>query len=282
MWYFCNKYTQMLVFPKAKINIGLRITGKRTDGYHNIETIFYPVSLCDALEIVVNEKESGKDILTLTGYTLYASLEDNLILRAVGKLRESFSIPFLKIHLHKNIPVGAGLGGGSSDAACILMIMNRIFGFSLSNDELKIIAAGLGSDCPFFIVCQPAFASGKGEILAPVTSVLSGFYGVLLNPGILINTKEAYDDCLPAVPDTTLTELINKPVSEWKEHIVNDFEKTIFKKYSRIKMIKQALYDSGAIYSSMSGSGSAVYGVFEGKPVIPGKLKKYVIYNGEL
>ena len=134
MKYFCNKYSEMLVFPKAKINIGLRITGKRTDGYHNIETIFYPVSLCDALEIVINEKGSDKDILTLTGYTLPDSLEDNLILMAVGKLRENFPIPFLKIHLHKNIPVGAGLGGGSSDAACMLRIMNRIFGFSLSND----------------------------------------------------------------------------------------------------------------------------------------------------
>jgi 4-diphosphocytidyl-2-C-methyl-D-erythritol kinase len=282
MKYFCNKYSEMLVFPKAKINIGLRITGKRIDGYHNIETIFYPVNLCDALEIVINEKGSDKDILTLTGYTLPDSLEDNLILMAVGKLRKNFPIPFLKIHLHKNIPVGAGLGGGSSDAACMLRIMNRIFGFSLSNDELKIIAAGLGSDCPFFIDCQPAFASGKGEILTPVRSVLSGFYVVLLNPGILISTKEAYDDCLPAVPDTSLVELINEPVSEWKEHIVNDFENTIFRKHPPIKMIKKALYDSGAVYSSMSGSGSTVYGIYAGKPVIPGKLKKYVIYNGEL
>jgi len=282
MWYFCNKYPQMLVFPKAKINVGLRITGKRTDGYHNIETIFYPVSLCDALELVVNEQGSCKDDLALTGYNLPGNREDNLILRAVGKLRENFSIPFLKIHLHKNIPVGAGLGGGSSDAACMLRTMNRIFGLSLSNDELKVIAAGLGSDCPFFIDCQPSFASGKGEILVPVRSVLCGFYGVLLNPGILISTKEAYDDCLPAVSDTRLTDLINRPVSEWKEHIVNDFEKTIFEKHPPVRMIKQALYDSGAVYSSMSGSGSTVYGIFAGKPAIPGKLKKYVIFSGGL
>lgn len=282
MWYFCSKYPEMLVFPKAKINIGLRITGKRTDGYHNIETIFYPVSLCDALEVVLNEKGSDKDILTLSGYTLPGNLEDNLILRAIRELRERFQIPFLKIQLYKNIPAGAGLGGGSSDAACMLRTINRIFNLPLSSDELKVIAAGLGSDCPFFIDSQPAFASGKGEVLTPVRSVLSGFYGALFNPGILINTKDAYEDCQPAVPDTSLTELINKPVSDWKKEIVNDFEKTIFKKHSRVKMIKQALYDSGAVYSSMSGSGSTVYGIYAEKPVIPGRLKKYVIYNGEL
>jgi 4-diphosphocytidyl-2-C-methyl-D-erythritol kinase len=272
----------MLVFPKAKINLGLRITGKRTDGYHNIETIFYPVSLCDALEMVVKEKGSDKDTLTLTGYSLPGSREDNLILRAVDKLRESFPIPFLRIHLHKNIPAGAGLGGGSSDAACMLKTMNRIFSLALGNDELKNIAAGLGSDCPFFIDCEPALASGKGEILTPVGSVLNGFYIVLLNPGIVIGTKEAYDDCLPAVPDTSLTELIRKPVGEWKEYIINDFEKPIFRKHPPIEMIKEALYDSGAVYSSMSGSGSTVYGIFDKKLVIPRKLKKYMIYNGEL
>jgi 4-diphosphocytidyl-2-C-methyl-D-erythritol kinase len=232
--------------------------------------------------VVLNEKGSDKDILTLSGYTLPGNLEDNLILRVVRKLRERFQIPFLKIHLYKNIPAGAGLGGGSSDAACMLRTINRIFNLSLSSDELKVIAAGLGSDCPFFIDSQPAFASGKGEILTPVRSVLSGFYGALFNPGILINTKDAYEDCQPAVPDASLTELINKPVSDWKKEIVNDFEKTIFKKHSLVKMIKQALYDSGAVYSSMSGSGSTVYGIYAEKPVISGRLKKYVIYNGEL
>jgi 4-diphosphocytidyl-2-C-methyl-D-erythritol kinase len=232
--------------------------------------------------MVVNEQGSDKDTLTLSGCSLPGNREDNLILRVVDKIRVSFSIPFLRIHLHKNIPAGAGLGGGSSDAACMLKTMNRIFSLSLSNDELKSIAADLGSDCPFFIDCQPAFASGKGEILIPVRSVLNGFYIVLLNPGILISTKEAYDDCLPAVPDTNLAELICKPAGEWKEYIVNDFEKPVFKKHPLIKMIKQALYDSGAVYSSMSGSGSTVYGIFDKKLAIPGKLKKHMIYNGEL
>jgi 4-diphosphocytidyl-2-C-methyl-D-erythritol kinase len=282
MWYFCNKYVEMLVFPKAKINLGLRITAKRVDGYHNIESIFYPVSLCDALEMVVSIKGSDRDTLTLTGYSLPGSVEENIILRAVSKLRESFSIPFLKIHLHKNIPAGAGLGGGSSDAACMLKTINRIFGLSLSTWDLKSIASGLGSDCPFFIDCKPAFVSGRGEILVPVKSVLSGFYGVLLNPGISISTKDAYDNCLPAMPETSLTELITRPVTEWKKLIFNDFERTIFYRYPQIKMIKQVLYDSGAVFSSMSGSGSTVYGIFNKQPVIPGKLKEFVIYNGEL
>ena len=272
----------MLVFPKAKINLGLRITGKRTDGYHEIETLFYPVNLCDALEIVPNTKGSEKDILTLTGYSLEGKPEENLVIRAVEKLRGKFQIPSLRIHLHKNIPPGAGLGGGSSDAAFMLRAMNRLFGLSLGTDDLKAIAAGLGSDCPFFIDCQPSFASGRGEILKPADSFLTGFYGVLINPGILISTREAYNECIPAVPVKPLTELLNKPVSQWKELVTNDFEKTIFRKHPPIELIKQTLYDSGAFYSSMSGSGSTVYGIFEKKPDIPENLKKHMIYNGEL
>lgn len=271
----------MLVFPKAKINVGLRITGKRSDGYHNIETIFYPVSLCDALEIVVNTKGSDRDVLTITGYDLPGSAEENMVIRSVRKLRENFNIPFLKIHLHKSIPAGAGLGGGSSDAAFMLKNLNRIFGLSLSADKLKSIASGLGSDCPFFIDCQPSFASGRGEILLPVSSVLNGFYGVLLNPGISVSTKEAYDNCVPSVPGTSLNELINRPIAEWKELVINDFEKTIFKRHPQIEMIKQALYDTGAVYSSMSGSGSTVYGIFNERPVIPDRFKKLVIFNDE-
>jgi 4-diphosphocytidyl-2-C-methyl-D-erythritol kinase len=272
----------MLVFPKAKINLGLRITGKRPDGYHDIETVFYPVSLCDALELVEDSKESDKDTLILTGYKLPGKPEDNFVLRAVSKLRETYPIPYLRIHLHKNIPAGAGLGGGSSDAACTLRTINRTFGLSMSVDELKIIAAGLGSDCPFFIDCKPAFASGKGEILKPLNNVLAGFYAVLVNPGIIIGTKEAYDNCMPSMPEISLTDLISRPVSEWKELIVNDFEKTVFISHPQIKTIKNALYDSGAIYSSMSGSGSTVYGIFSEKPVIPEKIEQYVIFDGWL
>lgn len=269
----------MLVFPKAKINLGLRITGKRSDGYHDIETVFYPIGLSDALELVANPKGSG-DKLTVTGSELPGRKEDNIVLRAVSKLREAFPIPFLNIHLHKIIPAGAGLGGGSSDAAFMLRALNKMFSLSLSADELKAIAAGLGSDCPFFIDCQPAFASGRGEILTVVDNVLDGFYTVLLIPGISISTKEAYENCLPAKPENSLRNLIDMPVSEWKDLIVNDFEKTIFIGHPEIKAIKQTLYRTGAIYSSMSGSGSTVYGIFNEKPVIPVNLRKLVIYEG--
>jgi len=272
----------MLVFPKAKINLGLRITGKRPDGYHDIETVFYPVSLCDALEMVADSKGLERDTLTLTGFELPGRKEDNIVLRAVSSLREVFPIPFLRIHLHKNIPAGAGLGGGSSDAASMLRAINRTFGLSLSVDELKVIAANIGSDCPFFIDCQPAFASGKGDILSPVGDVLAGFYAVLVNPGISVSTKEAFDNCTPSKPGRSLKELINSPVSEWKDLIVNDFEKTIFINHPQIRSIKQTLYRSGAIFSSMSGSGSTVYGIFYEKPLIPGNLRKYVICEGIL
>ena len=269
----------MLVFPKAKINLGLRITGKRSDGYHDIETVFYPVGLSDALELVSDPNGSG-DRLTVTGSELPGRKEDNIVLSAVGKLREVYPIPFLNIHLHKIIPAGAGLGGGSSDAAFMIRALNKMFRLSLNRDELKEIAASLGSDCPFLIDCQPAFASGRGEILSPVDNVLDGFYAVLLNPRISISTKEAYENCLPAIPERSLRKLIDIPVSEWKDLIVNDFEKIVFIVHPEIKSIKQALYGSGAIYSSMSGSGSTVYGIFNEKPAIPANLRKLVIYEG--
>ena len=272
----------MLVFPKAKINLGLRITGKRADGFHDIETVFYPVGLSDALEMVAGSENSGEDLLTVTGLKLSVGPEDNIVLKAIRRLREAYQFPRLRIHLHKNIPAGAGLGGGSSDAVCALKTIKRIFGLPVSTAELKLIAASLGSDCPFFIDCQPSFASGRGEILTPAGTLLDGFHIVLLNPGILINTGEAYDKCLPAMPDSSLADLINRPVSEWKDLIFNDFEKTIFLSHPEINEIKQALYDSGAVYSSMSGSGSSVYGIFKGKPSVIRKIRKLVIFTGEL
>jgi 4-diphosphocytidyl-2-C-methyl-D-erythritol kinase len=272
----------MLVFPKAKINLGLNITGKRPDGYHDIETVFYPVNLCDALEFVASPEGAVMDTMTLTGIELPGNSEDNLVLKALEILRKKYPVPYLRIHLHKSIPAGAGLGGGSSDAACMLRSINKTFNLHLSPDELQTYAASLGSDSPFFINCQPSFASGRGEILRPVTIFLNGLYLVLVNPGIMISTMEAYGNCVPAVPEKSLFETFRYPVSKWKELVFNDFEKTIFISHPEIKSIKQALYGSGAVYSSMSGSGSTVYGIFYEKPSIPGDLRKYVIYEGEL
>ena len=270
----------MIVFPKAKINLGLRITGKRPDGYHDIETLFYPVSLSDALEFVVSSEPLNKDILTVTGINTGGDPEDNLVIKAVKKLREKYSFPFLKIHLHKIIPVGAGLGGGSSDAAHLLKAINRCFGLFIDEHNLKATALELGSDCPFFIYGNPAFASGRGEILKPVRPVLTGYYLLLLNPGVGINTREAYQNCRHELPSISLFQLIDRPVTEWKEQIINDFEEFAFKKHPRIGEIKKELYRSGAIFSSMSGSGSTVYGIFLEKPKLPGKLKDFVIHEG--
>jgi 4-diphosphocytidyl-2-C-methyl-D-erythritol kinase len=272
----------MLAFPKAKINLGLMIKGKRPDGYHDIETVFYPVGLCDALELVRDLSGNGKDILTVTGYALQGRSEDNIVVKALKKLREAFPIPPLGIHLHKNIPVGAGLGGGSSDAACMLQTLKKIFGLPLGKEELRMIAGTLGSDSPFFIDCLPAFATGRGESLTPLNNFLSGFHIVLVNPGIQVSTKEAYEECIPLMPEVSLFETIRKPVYEWKDSLFNDFEKSVFIRYPEIRVVKGKLYESGAIYSSMSGSGSTVYGIFNEKPYIPDALRNLVIYQGEL
>ena len=272
----------MIVFPKSKINLGLRITEKRSDGYHGIETIFYPVNLSDALEFVINDDHKNIDNITVTGIDTGSSSEDNLVIKTVKILRNKYTFPFLKIHLHKVIPIGAGLGGGSSDAACFLKILNRCFGLSIDDTELKTIAMKLGSDCPFFIDVTPAFATGRGEILRPIRPVLSGYYLTLLNPGVGINTREAYHDCTPEIPSTSLIQLIDHPITEWKDLILNDFENFAFKKHPVIAGIKSELYDSGAHFSLMSGSGSSVYGIFPQKPILPDNLKDFVIWEGVL
>ena len=272
----------MVVFPKAKINIGLRITRKRDDGFHDIETLFYPITLCDALEFVVSDKKQDKDMLVLTGIETGGIPEDNLVLKAVSMLRESYNFPFLKIHLHKAIPVGAGLGGGSSDAAYILNGINRIFRLDLDCDQLRSIALRLGSDCPFFIEAKPSYGMGRGEILVPSSQQIFGNqYMILLNPGIHVNTGDAYKNCFPAGTIHPLPELIeNLPVEKWKDVIINDFEDYVIGLYPLIGVLKDELYRSGALFSLMSGSGSSVYGIFKNRPNIPEKLKEYLIWQG--
>jgi len=268
----------MIFFPNAKINVGLRITARRTDGYHNIETVFYPLKLYDALEFVT--RESGGDELVVTGIDTGADIKDNLVMKGLIKLREKHNFPFIRIHLHKAIPAGAGLGGGSSDASFLIKAVSRYFSLGLSCEELKLIALELGSDCPFFIDSQPAFATGRGELLIPVHNFLDGFYLVLMNPGLHVSTKEAYSECIPSNPGTSLKDLINLPVVEWKNLILNDFEDYAFRKYPVIGDIRQALYDSGAVFSLMSGSGSSVFGIFREKPLLPAELRGMVIYEG--
>lgn len=272
----------MVVFPKAKINLGLLITGKRPDGYHDIETLFFLIGLSDALEFVVSDNSADKDLLVTTGINTGGIPEENLVIKTIIKLREKYSIPYLKIHLHKVIPVGAGLGGGSSDAACFLKAINRYFELNISEQDLKDIALELGSDCPFFIEGVPSFAKGRGEILSPVVNVLSGYYLVLLNPGVSINTREAYQNCKPVKPPNSLTDLITHPITEWKTLLTNDFENFAVKKHSVIGRIKNELYSTGALFSLMSGSGSSVYGIFPSKPDLPADLLDFAIWEGFL
>lgn len=272
----------MIFFPNAKINIGLRITGKRPDGYHDIETIFYPVGLSDALEYVVSDQQTNKDILLTSGIDTGSEPERNLVMKTVSLLRAKNSFPFLKIHLHKAIPVGAGLGGGSSDAACMLKVLNRHFKLNLEDQHLRSIALELGSDCPFFIDCIPSYAAGRGEILTPVKPALTGYYLVIINPGVSISTGEAYQNCNSAAPSESLKDLFELPVAEWKEVLLNDFEDFAFRKHSVLADIKNELYKSDAVFSLMSGSGSSVYGIYKEKPELPPKLREFVIWEGML
>lgn len=272
----------MISFPNAKINIGLRIVSKRPDGYHDIETVFYPVGLSDALEFVIAEEKAGKDILTVSGLDTGASPENNIVLKALLKMHERYEFPHVRVHLHKAIPSGAGMGGGSSDAACMIRAINRFFDLKITGDELRELALGIGSDCPFFIENKPAYATGRGELLSPLPHFAEGLYLVILNPGVGISTKEAYENCRPGKPESKLNELIINPVHEWKDYIFNDFEKFAFRKQPLIGEIKAELYRAGAVFSLMSGSGSSVFGLFSKMPVLPENLRKYIIYQGKI
>jgi 4-diphosphocytidyl-2-C-methyl-D-erythritol kinase len=272
----------MITFPKAKINFGLRITGKRSDGFHEIETIFYPIGLCDALEFVVAKAPVYDDQLVVSGFKIGTSQDNNLVIKAVRKIRENFPLPFLKVHLHKAIPAGAGLGGGSSDAACMLRTLNRYFDCGLSYGQLKSYALELGSDCPFFIECTPSLARGRGEILSAVKPFLEGYHIILVNPGISISTREAYLYTSISQSKKELAKVPDSDPDTWKKMISNDFEDFAFNLHPGIADLKRTLYRSGAVFSSMTGSGSSVYGIFRTKPGISEKLRKFVIYEGLL
>ncbi|HNY15117.1 MAG TPA: 4-(cytidine 5'-diphospho)-2-C-methyl-D-erythritol kinase [Bacteroidales bacterium] len=280
--YFYTKESKMISFPGAKINIGLRVLSRRADGYHDIETFFYPVGLCDALEFVVPPANHDEDELTVTGIDINTRPDRNLIIKALKKLRERYPLPFLKIHLHKAIPSGAGLGGGSADAACMIRSADRCFNLGMNDREMKELALSIGSDCPFFLKPVPSIAKGRGEELTPSEPILKGYHLVLINPGIHISTRDAYLNSTPEHQKKELSELLSHDIGEWKKKVKNDFEDYAFKVYPVIGEIKKSLYLSGALYSSMSGSGSTVYGIFERKPDIESKIKKYVIWEGLL
>jgi len=248
----------MLNFPNAKINIGLNVVSRRRDGYHNLETVFYPVKINDALEIVDAEILSFET----SGIEIPGYANENLCLKAYEVLKKDYNVPPVKIHLHKQIPIGAGLGGGSADAAFFIRLMNKKFGLNLSITDMEGYARQLGADCAFFIQNQAVFAGGKGDEFENIQLDLSAYFLVLVMPPVHVSTGEAYRGVQPALPRISLKELVDLPLSEWKNEIKNDFEISVFKNHSSIRGIKAALYQSGALYASMSGSGASVYGIF--------------------
>ena len=255
----------MITYPNAKINIGLNITERRPDGYHNIESVFYPINLQDAVEIktIEGEEPQGEYKLKVSGTILDGTPDDNLVVKAYQLLRKDFNFPAQKIHLYKHIPVGAGRGGGSSDAAAIIKMLNEKFALGLTSEQMQNYAVQIGADCPFFINNTPVFATGIGNIFTPIEFSLHGKTILLVKPDIFVSTRDAYALVKPSPAAIPLTEAIKQPISEWKQIITNDFEKSVFAKYPEIAAIKDKLYDMGALYASMSGSGSAVYGIFD-------------------
>lgn len=257
----------MVVFPNAKINLGLHVTQKRDDGFHDLQTVFFPIPLCDALEIIpANDNETG---IVITGITVDTDPQQNLCMRAYHLLKKDFpQLPAIKLHLHKAIPLGAGMGGGSADAAFTLVLLNQYFLLGIPEEKLMQYALQLGSDCPFFIINQPCFATGRGEELERTAFDLSAYQITIVNPGIHIQTKEAFAAIVPAQPMKSIKDIIAQPVESWKKDLKNDFEPGVFKLYPEIAAIKDKLYDSGAVYASMTGTGSTVYGIFK-KGMVP-------------
>ncbi|WP_291589242.1 4-(cytidine 5'-diphospho)-2-C-methyl-D-erythritol kinase [Bacteroides sp.] len=264
----------MIAFPNIKINLGLSITEKRPDGYHNLETVFYPVALEDALEIrtlpEANLPEADKKIaLHQYGMEIAGNPEDNLVAKAYSLLNKEFHLPPVEIHLYKHIPSGAGLGGGSSDAAFMLKLLNGHFHLNLSEEQLEVYAATLGADCAFFIKNKPIFAEGIGNIFSPIELSLSGYQIMIVKPDVFVSTREAFSNIRPHHPEHPVKEVIKRPIHEWKETLINDFEASVLPQHPVIGEIKQELYNQGAIYASMSGSGSSVFGLFSPDTTLP-------------
>lgn len=255
----------MIVFPNSKINLGLRILRKRNDGYHDLETFFYPIPLTDTLEITRHNVylKTFAIPFSKSGFVIDGDPSDNLCIKAYKMLRKDFpQISNIQMHLHKAVPAGAGLGGGSADAAFTLMLLNKEFKLGLSREQLTAYALKLGSDCPFFIINKPCYATGRGEMLEPIKLDLSSFKILVVNPRIHINTGRAFLHIRPTVPEVSIKEIITRPVERWKDELVNDFEKWVFDEYKEIVDIKDRMYVAGASFASMSGSGSTIYGLF--------------------
>lgn len=254
----------MIVFPNIKINLGLNIIEKRPDGFHALESLFLPVQWCDALEAVLSEKQ---DItFSSSGIPIPGNSDGNLVVKAWQLLKKDFPISGMEVHLHKVIPMGAGLGGGSSDGAFMLKMINNLCDLQLSDDQLEAYAAKLGSDCPFFVRNTPAMVSGRGELLSPVDFSLKGYHIALVMPPVSVGTAEAYSWITPRRPEVPISEIIKDPVNTWRNRLVNDFEAPVCERHPVIAEVRDTLYELGAVYAAMSGSGAAVYGLFNTAP----------------
>jgi 4-diphosphocytidyl-2-C-methyl-D-erythritol kinase len=259
----------MITFPNAKINLGLNIVEKRPDGYHNLETIFYPIPLQDALEITPWEGGERKYKLAQSGIQIAGDDEHNLVVKAYKLLDNLHNLPPIEINLLKHIPSGAGLGGGSADAAFMLCLLNQHFQLNIPNEQLEVYAAQLGADCAFFVENKPTFAEGIGNIFSPIELSLKGYKLLLVKPDIFVSTRDAFAQIRPKRPSISLKEVAKMPVEAWKTYMVNGFEESVFPQFPAIADIKAKLYDMGAIYASMSGSGSSVFALFKGDATLP-------------
>lgn len=254
----------MVLFPNCKINLGLHITRKREDGYHDLETVFYPIGIKDVLEIIHSQDAKEACSFSSSGLAIQGNAADNLCVKAYHLLKKDFpQIPAIQMHLHKLIPMGAGLGGGSADGAFALQLINQLFHLGISENQLIQYALELGSDCPFFILNQACIGKGRGELLEKINLDLSQYQFMIVNPGIHIGTGWAFSHISPKPVSISLSSIMNQPIKTWKDCLINDFEAPVMTSYPEIAQIKQALYNSGAIYASMSGSGSTLYGIFE-------------------
>lgn len=268
----------MIRFPNAKINLGLNIVNRRADGYHDIETVFYPIDLEDSLEIVP-AKDGVPTSLSCYGNHVDCPMEKNLVTKAYRLLQREFHIPEVEIHLLKHIPDGAGLGGGSSDAANALIILNDIFRLNLSADQLAERAATLGADCAFFIYNKPMMATGIGNVFSHIDINLSGYHLLLVKPDVSVPTAQAYANVTPAPSQMPIPKILAMPIRQWEHHLYNDFECSVFLRHPLLQKIKEEIYSLGALYASMSGSGSSIFGIFSDANMAENAKKNFIGYN---
>lgn len=269
----------MVVFPNAKINLGLRVKAKRDDGYHELDTVFFPVPLTDVLELISDPSAEDGFVFSQTGLSIPGDIHNNLCYKAYKLMKKDHpSIPPVRVHLHKVIPMGAGMGGGSSDGAFMLRLINEKYNLQLDEEALKAYALNLGSDCPFFIYNQPCHARGRGELMEPILLNLQNKTLVLVCPGIHISTAEAFANIRlsPDVPSTA--SIVKGPLENWKIQLKNDFEETVFLLHPELKAIKEKLYENGAIYAAMSGSGSTIFGIFDQDPTVLEWPSQYQVF----